>query len=225
MPDAPAPTTPKGIGLSVPLHAYLVAHGTPPDALQQRLIEETRALGGIAAMQIAPEQGAFMTLLARIMGAKRAVEIGTFTGYSALCIARGLPEDGSLLCLDTSEEWTQIARRYWREAGVEGRIELRLGPAQESLLALPEAEQFDLAFVDADKTGYPGYLEALLPRLRPGGVILVDNVLWLGRVADDSAQDEQTRAIRDFNARAAADPRVECVMLPIADGLTLLRKR
>lgn len=223
MPDAPP--APKGIGLSVPLHAYLVAHGTPPDALQQRLIEETRALGGIAAMQIAPEQGAFMTLLARIMGAKRAVEIGTFTGYSALCIARGLPEDGSLLCLDTSEEWTQIAQRYWREAGVEGRIALRLGPAQESLLALPEAEQFDLAFVDADKTGYPGYLEALLPRLRPGGVILVDNVLWLGRVADDSAQDEHTRAIRDFNTRAAADPRVECVMLPIADGLTLLRKR
>lgn len=222
MPEAPAP---KGIGLSAAVHAYLVGHGTPPDGLQQRLIEETRALGGISMMQIAPEQGAFMTLLTRLMGAKRAVEIGTFTGYSALCIAQGLPEDGALLCLDTSEEWTQIARRYWREAGLEDRIELRIGPAQESLLALPEAEQFDLAFVDADKSGYIGYLEALLPRLRPGGLILVDNVLWLGRVADESAQDENTRAIRDFNARAAADPRVECVMLPIADGLTLLRKR
>jgi caffeoyl-CoA O-methyltransferase len=220
--DAPLP---KSAFLSPQLHAYLVAHGTPPDAVLAELIEETRALGGISLMQIAPEQGAFMTLLTRAIGARRAIEIGTFTGYSALCIARGLPDDGRLVCCDQSAEWTAIARRYFEKAGVAQRIELRLGPALESLRAMPRDASFDLAFVDADKPAYPAYFEELLPRLRSGGLILVDNVLWMGQVANPAADDPQTRAIRDFNDRVAADPRVECAMLPLADGLTLLRKR
>ena len=216
---------PKTLHLSPALHAYLVAHGSPPDAVQEELIRETRGLGGIARMQIAPEQGAFMTLLARLLGARRAVEVGTFTGYSALCIARGLGEGGRLLACDTSEAWTAIARRAWEKAGVAGRIELRLGPALDTLRALPDEETFDLGFIDADKPAYPDYYEEILRRLRPGGVILADNVLWSGRVADPTADDPQTEAIRTFNRKVAADPRVDKVMLPIADGLTLARKR
>jgi len=216
---------PKSFQLSPEVHGYLVSHGTPPDEIQRALIEETRQLGGISLMQIAPEQGAFMTLLTRAIGARRAVEVGTFTGYSALCIARGLPEDGHLLCCDVNAEWTAIGRRYWDRAGVGKRIELRLGPAAETLRALPADPVLDLAFVDADKPGYPIYYEEILRRLRPGGLILVDNVLWMGRVADPSADDEHTQAIRAFNDKVAADPRVDCVMLPVADGLTLLRKR
>ena len=166
-----------------------------------------------------------ITLGATILGARRAVEVGTFTGYSALCIARGLPEDGHLLCCDVNAEWTAIGRRYWDRAGVGKRIELRLGPAAETLRALPADPVLDLAFVDADKPGYPIYYEEILRRLRPGGLILVDNVLWMGRVADPSSDDEHTQAIRGFNDKVAADPRVDCVMLPVADGLTLLRKR
>ncbi len=203
----------------------MVEHGTPPDDVQQRLIAETAALGPVSMMQIAPEQGAFLTLLTRAIGARRALEVGTFTGYSSLCIARGLPEDGSLLCCDVSEEWTSIGRRYWEEAGVAKRIELRIGPAADTLRALPAEEDLDLTFIDADKPGYPTYYAEALARTRSGGLILVDNVLWTGRVADPEADDEQTRAIRDFNAQVAADERVDRVMLPIADGLTLLRKR
>ena len=177
-----------------------------------------------ASMQIAPEQGAFMTLLARAIGARRAVEVGTFTGYSALCLARGLAPDGRLLCCDVSEEWTAIARRAWEKAGVASRIELRLGPAAETLAALPLEPAFDLAFIDADKGGYPVYYEEILKRLRAGGLILVDNVLWFGRVADPAADDEATRQIRSFNAKVATDPRVEVVMLAIGDGLTIVRK-
>jgi len=216
---------PKSFHLSSEVHAYLVAHGSPPDALQRELIEETRRLGGISVMQIAPEQGALMTLLTRAVGARRAVEVGTFTGYSALCIARGLPEDGRLLCCDVSEEWTAIARRYWERAGVAHKIELRIGPAADTLRSLPETEAIDLAFIDADKGGYPVYYEELLRRLRPGGLILVDNVLWMGRVADPNADDEATGQIRAFNDLVAADARVEAVMLPVADGLTIARKR
>ena len=215
----------KSFHLPPPVHRYLVDHGTPPDEIQRELIEETRKLGGISIMQIAPEQGAFMTLLTRALGARRAVEVGTFTGYSALCIARGLPPGGQLLCCDVSEEWTAVARRFWAKAGVDDRIELRLGPAADTLRALPEEESFDLAFVDADKGGYPVYVEEILKRLRPNGVILVDNVLWMGRVADPEARDEATQAIRAFNDRVARDPRVDCVMLPVSDGLTILRKR
>lgn len=215
---------PKSFHLPPAVHEYLLRHGSPPDALAQELIEETRRLGGIWLMQIAPEQGAFLTLLTRAIGARRAVEVGTFTGYSALCIARGLPADGRLLCCDVSEEWTAIARRYWDRAGLADRIELRLGPAAETLAALPAEPVFDLAFIDADKGGYPAYYEAILPRLRPGGLILVDNVLWFGRVADPAADDEATAQIRAFNAKVAADPRVEAVLLPIGDGLTIVRK-
>ncbi|MBW2494656.1 MAG: class I SAM-dependent methyltransferase [Deltaproteobacteria bacterium] len=206
------------------LHAYLVSHGTPPDEIQRELIDETHALGNVAIMQIAPEQGAFMTLLARILGARRAIEIGTFTGYSALCLARGLPDDGKLICCDVSEEWTSVGRRYWERAGVAHKIDLRIAPALETLAGLAREPQFDLAFIDADKSAYIAYFEALLPLMRAGGVILVDNVLWKGAVIDPEADDANTLAIRKFNDFAAADRRVECVMLPIADGLTLLRK-
>jgi caffeoyl-CoA O-methyltransferase len=219
------PEGPKSFHLSPDIHAYLVEHGTPPDEIQQALIEETLELGSISSMQIAPEQGAFMTLLARAMGARRAVEVGTFTGYSALCIARGLPDDGHLLTCDVNQEWTSIARRYWEKAGVSHKIELRLGPALATLRSLPEEPALDLAFIDADKQGYIAYFEEVLGRVRPNGVILVDNVLWDGHVADPEVKDEETLALRDFNDHVARDPRVECVMLPVADGLTLLRKR
>jgi caffeoyl-CoA O-methyltransferase len=185
---------------------------TPPDALQRELIEETQRLGGISLMQIAPEQGAFMTLLTRAIGARRAVEVGTFTGYSAICIARGLPEDGHLLCCDVSEEWTRVARRYFEKAGLAERIELRIGPGAETLASLPVDDPLDLAFIDADKPGYPVYYEEILKRLRPGGLVLVDNVLWMGRVADPEVDDEQTRAIRSFNDFVAGDDRVDRVM-------------
>jgi len=216
---------PKSFHLGPEIHHYLVAHGTPQDAVLRDLAEETARLGPISMMQIAPEQGAFMTLLARAIGAKRVVEVGTFTGYSALCIARGLPDEGRLLACDVSEEWTAVAKRYWERAGVASRIELRLGPALETLSSLPAEPGFDMGFIDADKPSYPAYYEEILKRLRPGGLILVDNVLWFGRVADPAADDEQTLAIRAFNDLVAADSRVDCVMLPISDGLTILRKR
>jgi caffeoyl-CoA O-methyltransferase len=217
-------TTPKSFHLSPEIHSYIVEHGTPPDAVLRELAEETARLGPISMMQIAPEQGAFMTLLARATGARRAVEVGTFTGYSALCIARGLPDDGTLLACDVSDEWTSIGRRYWERAGVAKKIELRIGPAVETLRALPQEPRFDLAFIDADKPSYPAYYEEILRRLRPNGLILVDNVLWMGRVVDPSADDENTRAIRAFNDLVAADRRVDCVVLAVSDGLTLLRK-
>ena len=216
---------PKSFHLSPEVHAYLVQHGTPPDEVQRALIEETQKLGGISMMQIAPEQGAFMTLLARAIGTRYAVEVGTFTGYSALCIARALPDDGRLICCDVSEEWTAIARRYWEKAGLSEKIDLRIAPGLDTLRALPQQPQLDFAFIDADKPGYIAYYEEILERLRPGGLILVDNVLWLGRVVDPAADDEQTLAIRSFNDHVTRDSRVECVMLPVSDGLTLLRKR
>lgn len=219
---------PKSFFLDAALHDYLVAHGTPPDEVQRALVEETAALGDVARMQIAPEQGAFLTILTRLLGATRAVEVGTFTGYSALCIARGLPPTGRLVCCDVSDEWTTIARRHWEAAGVAGRIELRLAPAIETLRALPDEPQLDLAFVDADKASYVDYYEELVPRLRAGGVLLADNVLWGGAVvggAAGAAPDPNLDAIRAFNDHVVADPRVERVMLAIADGLTLAAKR
>jgi caffeoyl-CoA O-methyltransferase len=215
---------PKSFHLPPEVHEYLVEHGTPPDAVLRELIEETRrAVGPLSLMQIAPEQGAFMTWLARALGARRAIEVGTFTGYSSLCLARGLPDDGRLLCCDVSEEWTSLARRFWEKAGVAHKIELAIGPAAETLRALPDERSVDIAFVDADKPNYPVYYAELRKRMRPGGVILVDNVLWMGRVVDPAADDEQTRAIRAFNDRIAADEGVERVMLPVSDGLTLIR--
>ncbi len=215
---------PKSFFLTPEIHEYVVTHGTPPDAVQQALIDETAQLP-MAIMQISPEQGAFMTLLTRAIGARQAVEVGTFTGYSALAIARGLPDDGHLLCCDVSEEWTSIARRAWAQAGVDGKIELVLAPAVETLRALPDEEYVDLAFIDADKPSYPAYYEELLRRLRPNGVILVDNTLWGGAIVDADVDDEQTPALRAFNDMVAADERVESALLTIGDGLTMLRKR
>jgi caffeoyl-CoA O-methyltransferase len=216
---------PKSFLLTPELHAYLVEHSTPLDDVQRALVEETSQLGDIARMQVAPEQGAFLSLLAAVTGARRAIEVGTFTGYSALCLARGLPEDGRLVCCDVSEEWTAVARRHWEAAGVARRIELRLGPALDTLRSLPTDPDVDLAFIDADKGSYVDYYEELLVRLRPGGLVVVDNVLWSGRVLDPDADDADTVALRAFNDRVAADARVEVVMLPVADGLTLARKR
>ena len=216
---------PKHVDVTAEVHAYLVERGTPPDAVQRSLIERTAALGGFAAMQIAPEQGAFMEVLTRLLGVRAAVEVGTFTGYSALSIARGLAPGGRLLCCDVSEEWTAIAREHWERAGVADRIDLRIAPAIETLSGLPAEEHLDLVFIDADKPAYASYYEALLPRLRPNGVILVDNTLWDGAVVDPGRTDPDTEAIRAFNDLVAADARVDTVILPISDGLTLCRKR
>ena len=216
----------KTLGIRPDLHRYLVEHGTPPDPIQLELIETTRReFGNRAMMQVAPEQGALLTLLVRLIGTRKAVEVGTFTGYSALCIARGLEPKGTLLCCDTSEEWTQVARRYWERAGVDSCIELRVAPAIETLRALPLDQDIDFAFIDADKSGYPLYYEELLARLRPGGLIVVDNVLWGGRVADPDASDDTTLSIRAFNEQVALDERVDRVMISVSDGLSLLRKR
>lgn len=217
-------STPKSFFLTSELHDYLVAHGTPPDDVQRALIEETARLP-MAMMQIAPEQGAFMTLLTRLVGARQAVEVGTFTGYSALSIARGLPADGHLLCCDVSEEWTAVARTAWARAGVADKIELRLAPAIDTLRALPDEEYLDLGFIDADKQSYASYYEEILRRLRPNGVILVDNTLWSGGVIDPERTDDDTNAIRAFNDSVAADDRVDSALLTLGDGLTVLRKR
>jgi len=215
---------PKSFFLSPDLNEYLLASSSPLDPLLAELARETSELGPVSRMQVPPEQGALLTVLAAATGARRAVEVGTFTGYSALCIARGLPADGHLLCLDVSDEWTSMARRYWARANLSDRIELRLGPAADSLAALPAEPIFDFAFVDADKTGYSAYIELLAPRLRPNGLLLLDNVLQSGRVLDPAAQDANVRAIRDVNARLGADPRFQVVVLPVADGLTMARR-
>lgn len=216
---------PKSFFLGGEIHDYLVAHGTPPDDVQEALIEETASLGGVSIMQIAPEQGAFMMVLARAVGARQAIEVGTFTGYSALCIARGLPPDGQLLCCDVSEEWTAIGRRHWERAGVADRIDLRVAPALDTLRSLPPDEVVDFAFIDADKPNYLAYYEEVLARARPNGLILADNTLWMGAIIDETLTDENTLAMRAFNDFVAADDRVDAVMLPISDGLTMLRKR
>ena len=215
---------PKSFFLGAEVHEYLVAHGTPPDPVQQGLIRTTAELGGVSMMQISPEQGAFMTMFTRLLDVRQAVEVGTFTGYSSLCIARGLAPGGRLLCCDVSEEWTAVARRAWDEAGVADRIELRIAPAIDTLRSLPTERTIDLAFVDADKPMYGAYADELLARMRPGGVLMVDNVLWGGAVVDAASTDENTVAIRAFNDWLAADDRVETVMLPLGDGLTLARR-
>ncbi len=218
--------SPKSFFLSGELHNYLLAHAAPVDDVQRWLITETRSrLPQNSGMQISPEQGAFMTLFTRLLNVREAVEVGTFTGYSALSIARGLAPGGRLTCCDISEEFTSIAREGWRHAGIEGSIELHIAPAIETLRTLPTNEYIDLAFVDADKTGYASYYDELLPRLRPNGVILVDNTLWSGRITDDDDQETDTLALRAFNDMVAADTRVESYILTLGDGLTLIRKR
>lgn len=215
--------SPKSFLLTQELHDYILAHTSPVDEVQRWLIAETAKLGGVSGMQVAPEQGAFLTILTASLGVRRAVEVGTFTGYSSLCIARGLAEGGSLLCCDVSEEWTALARQAWQRAGVADRIELRIAPAAETLRSLPDEPHLDLAFIDADKPGYRTYAEELIPRLRPGGLLLVDNVLWGGSVRDPQSDRRDVDHIRAFNDWLAADPRVECVLLPVADGLTVAR--
>ena len=217
--------TPKSFQLSSELHEYLLAHSTPIDDVQKALIAETEALGGISRMQVSPEQGALLTILTELVGATNAVEVGTFTGYSSLCISRGLAPGGRLLCCDVSEEWTAIARRHWEQAGVDDRIDLRIAPALDTLQSLPVDTTIDVAFIDADKPGYVGYVGELVPRMRPGGLLLIDNVLWSGNVADPSFTDADTEAIRRCNDIVVADERLEVVMLPVADGLTIARRR
>ncbi|MGW1373476.1 O-methyltransferase [Streptomyces sp. NPDC002446] len=206
------------------VYDYLLSHAEPPTPVQQRLAARTRALGPLTVMRVPHEQATLLTLLARLVGAVRIVEVGTFTGYSTLALATGLAPGGTVLTCDTSEEWTSIARAAWREAGVADRIDLRLGPALETIAALPLRSDIDLVFLDADKPHYRQYWDLLVPRLRPGGLLIADNVLQQGRVRLPYAIGN-ARAVREFNAHVRADPRVESVMLPVADGLTLARKR
>ena len=217
----------RTIEMTDQLHAYLVDVGVREHPLLARLREETGALDQ-ANMQIGPEQGAFMQLLVELTGARRCLEVGVFTGYSSLAVALALPPDGRIVACDVSEEWTAVARRYWAEAGVDDRIELRLAPATETLDALVadgEAGAYDFAFIDADKANYDVYYERCLELVRSGGLIAIDNVLWSGRVADPAADDPDTRAIRALNAKIAADERVTICVVPIADGVTLARRR
>jgi len=215
---------PKFTALDDALYGYLLAHRSPDDDVVRELREETAKLGDWAVMQIAPDQATFLRLLVAATGARRAVEVGTFTGLSALAVARGLPADGRLLCLDVSEEWTKVARAAWKKAGVDGKIDLRIAPAADTLRGLPLEPQFDFAFNDADKKSYEVYWDEIVKRLRPGGLIAADNVLWEGDVVRPEEQDEDVVAIRKFNERVLADRRVESVMLAIADGLTIARK-
>jgi caffeoyl-CoA O-methyltransferase len=219
--------TPRSFLLTQELSDYVRAGSERPDELVAGLVAETAELAARGeappTFQIALEQGAFMQLLTRALGVRRAIEIGTFTGFSALCIARGLPADGTLLCLDRSAEWTAVGRRYWERAGVADRIELRIGDALPALRELPAEETYDLAFVDADKSGYPAYVEELYARMRTNGLVLLDNTLRHGRVLAPETDDD--RAVVALNADLVRDARWETVLLPVADGLTMLRKR
>ena len=205
---------------------YVSSEITRETRLQRRLRAETSALPH-AGMQISADQGAFLALLARTIGARHALEIGTFTGYSALAVAAALPHDGKLICCDVNEEWTNIARRYWAEAGLAERVELRLGPAIDTLTTLLRTGSegaFDFAFIDADKPAYDAYYEACLKLLRPGGVIALDNMLWSGSVADPHAHDADTDALRSLNAKIRDDQRVDACLVTIGDGVMLARK-
>jgi caffeoyl-CoA O-methyltransferase len=209
------------------LYDYLLRTSLREPPLLAELRAETAGLP-MAGMQISPEQGQFMAFLVETIGARRTIEVGTFTGYSALCVALALPADGKVVACDVSEEYTAVARRYWSRAGVAAKIELRLAPALDTLgklLAEGAAGNFDFAFIDADKREYDGYYEAILKLLRPGGLVAIDNVLWSGAVADPAKQDDDTRAIRALNEKLKDDPRISLSLLPIGDGLTLARKR
>ena len=215
----------KTIGITGALEAYYAVHAYREPAILRELREETARLGGESVMQIGPEQGAFLSLIVKLMGARRVIEFGTFTGYSSLAMA--LAGATRITCADVSKEWTDIARRYWQKAGVADRIDLHLDGGNAVIaraLSAGEAGSFDLAFIDADKSGYDGYYEGALKLLRPGGLVLVDNTLWSGDVADPEKKDADTEAIRALNAKIAADPRVEICLVPICDGLTMARK-
>lgn len=207
------------------LDDYIRGHTRPPTDIEVDQHAATDELGGVSSMRIDHEQMVLMTMLTQLVGPGLAVEVGTFTGASAMAIARGLPDGGRLVCFDVSRDWTSIAERFWEDAGLADRIEVRIGPAAEGLAALPEEPAIGLAFIDADKVGYIDYHEQIVPRLRPGGLLLVDNVLWSGDVVDHSIDDESTRAIRAYNDHATADDRVEGVILPVGDGVFMLRRR
>ena len=216
----------RTIRMTDAIDAYLRRVSLRESDVQRRLREETASLE-YAGMQICPEQGQLMRMLAGLVGARHAIEIGVFTGYSALCVALALPADGELVACDVNEEWTAVARRYWSEAGVASKIRLHLAPALETLDALVRGGrggEFDIAFIDADKKSYEAYYERCLELLRRGGLVLVDNVLWSGKVADESDRSDDTVALRAFNAKLADDARIELCMLPIGDGLTIARK-
>ena len=217
----------KTIQMEDALHAYYLNATLRETEIQKRLRGETAKLSN-GHMQISPEQGQFMTLLIELMGAKKTLEIGTFTGYSALCVARALPEDGRLIACDVNEEWTSIGKRYWEEAGLADRIDLRIGPAAKTLdrmIENGETGDFDFAFIDADKLGYDGYYEQCLILLRAGGLIAIDNTLWHGKIADPAIVDEETVAIRELLEKVRDDQRVTSSLVPIGDGLLLARKR
>jgi predicted O-methyltransferase YrrM len=213
----------RSLPLTPELARYLLDHSSPLPPAATRLIAETAAMGGISIMQIGPEQGLFLRLLVKLTGARRVLEIGTFTGFSSLMMASGGPE--TVVCLDVSEKFTSVARRYWAEAGVEHLIDLRIGPAMESLVQMGEGEMFDFVFIDADKENYLAYFELSLARLESDGLIAVDNTLWSGNVLDPTDRSPDTMAIRSFNDALARDDRVEAVILPIGDGLTLIRRK
>ncbi|MCG8314269.1 MAG: class I SAM-dependent methyltransferase [Pseudomonadales bacterium] len=209
------------------LYPYIFANSVRESELLKELRVET-ATDPLARMQIAPEQGQLMALLMQLINARSIIEVGTFTGYSSLAMASVLPDDGKIICCDISETWTAVAERYWRKAGVTEKIDLRLAPAAETLQTLleePGEASFDAAFIDADKENYDLYFELCLKLIRPGGLIMIDNTLWSGRVIDDTVQDIDTQAIRTFNAKLKIDERVDISLVPISDGLTLARKK
>lgn len=217
----------RTLNLNDALYDYLISVSASESDLLASLREETRSVE-LSIMQIAPEQGHFMSLLVRLLGVKRAIEIGSYTGYSAICIASAMPEDGYLLACDVSEEWTAIARRYWSQARLDSIIKLKLAPALETLdnlLRDNQHDSFDFIFIDADKANYNNYYERSLQLLRPGGLMLVDNVLWSGKVADVKNHDVDTVAIREFNLKLKIDTRIQLSVLPVADGLSLVLKK
>jgi predicted O-methyltransferase YrrM len=217
----------RALTMTDPLYGYLLSVNRPLPDLLARLRAETSQLP-MARMQISVEQGRFMELVTQLIQAKKVLEVGVFTGYSALAVAQALPEEGTLIACDVSEEWTSIGRRYWQEAGVAHKIDLRIAPALQTLdglLADGHVGTFDFAFIDADKTNYDAYYERILQLLRPYGLIAIDNTLWGGQVADETVQDEDTVALRALNAKLRDDPRVALSVLPVGDGLTLALKR
>jgi predicted O-methyltransferase YrrM len=217
----------RSIELNESTYNYLLSVSLREPQILQELRRETATLSN-AVMQIAPEQGQFMSLLVKLLNVKKALEVGVFTGYSSLCVALALPKDGKLIACDVSDDYTSMARRYWEKAGVAEKIDLRIAPALDTLdklIAMGESNSFDFAFIDADKSNYPHYYDRILQLLRPQGLILVDNVLWSGKVADTEVKDNRTQQIRNFNEKLYRDDRIDLSLLPIADGLTIAMKK